>query len=376
MHEGPSPLEDSYDPAARAKQALASRHLSLRALARALDGGVVLVGADGELDFMSEGTIDLFGRVRPFEEIWAWLGPRLHRLVDRASLLRDGELNTEITMPEELGARVLAARVFPVEDDDCMGYIAILKDRRSIDALHADLRSAAQMRRLALLFEQGAHDLKAPLNALGITVDVVRKRLEDLGVGDVVHAQIDVLRSEILRLKRMIQMLMSHASGQSSAARRFELRRLARECVTLVRPQAKRARVTVRTALGRAPIQIVGVRDHLKQAVVNLLVNAVEAMPEGGTLSVDLACAGDRAEMAITDTGVGIPARELARVFKLHVTTKSTGTGIGLFSARATLRAMGGDLRLESVEGQGTVARLEIPLAGDEGAEADPWSIP
>jgi len=361
-------------PATPVGHPLDPRALS-RAVARALDGVVLIVGETGDLDFVSDDAAELIGPDLAFEELWHWLGPRFEELLDREVLLRDGETSADVRLPEELGGRVLFARFFPVEGEDCAGYLAVLKDRRSLDALHADLRRAAQMRRIASLFEQGAHDLKAPLNALAITVDVARGKLADEGADDLVEEDLGVLRRETFRLKRMIQKLMSQAGWQATTTpRRFELRRLVRECVALVRVQAKHAGVTVRTELGDATAQVLGVRDELRHAFVNLLTNAVEAMPDGGALTIRLHPREDAVELAISDTGVGVPPGRIERVFKLHVTTKPEGSGVGLFSARATLRAMGGDVTLESVEGRGTTARATLPLAPPGGRKRVSWS--
>jgi signal transduction histidine kinase len=91
-------------------------------------------------------------------------------------------------------------------------------------------------------------------------------------------------------------------------------------------------------------------------------MNAFEAMPQGGPLELELVREGARAVVLIRDHGVGIAPRHFNRMFQLHFTTKPTGSGIGLFTSRAAIEAMGGELSLDSSEGFGTTARIALPV--------------
>lgn len=334
----------------------------------AIDGAVVVVDAGGTVQGASQGTAELHEGLA-FEDWWpavhARLSPALADLADEAQLT--------VRLPETLGSQELDVRLLPAEDDG--GFLAILKDQRELDALQADLRLASQMRRLQSSLRQAAHDLKAPLQAMTLNADILRRELEAEGLDQGLE-RVEVIDRELRRLGRMVQVLLSQSPGERSAARRFDLRRLVRELATLVRPQAREQNVAVEVQAPRETAQVLGVRDHLKQALLNLMVNALEAMPDGGRLRLDLSLTGDgsQALLLLQDSGCGIDPAIRGRLFKLHATTKATGTGIGLYTSRATIQRLGGSLDLESDGERGTTARVVLPLAtrpGDEHSHAD-----
>lgn len=223
----------------------------------------------------------------------------------------------------------------------------------------------AQLSSLRSACRQTAHDLRAPLNAMSINLELVRHIVEQdsdrLQMRRAAGERISILQAEVERLSRMLQ-----AFADAGAPRRdpdpFELGLLLREVVTFLGPQADR--LGIRTSLRRPEqrLDVVGARDELERALVNLLMNAMEAMPQGGPIEIELVREGASAVVLIRDHGVGIASRNLGRIFQLHFTTKPTGSGIGLSTSRATIQAMGGELTLHSREGLGTTARIALPL--------------
>lgn len=343
------------------------------ALSRAVEGGAVIVGASGGVDFVSPNTAALHAGLE-FEAWWGWIQARIDAAVDRRALLDDGEASVELTLPEELGGRALFVQLFPVDEEDCAGYLAVLKDQRGLDALQADLRLASQMRRLAVTLRQATHDLKAPLQAMTLNADLLRRELGEELDDDAPLERLTVIEREMRRLGRMVQMLLTQSPSSNETPRRFDLRRLVRELATLVRPQARAAGVTLEVQTPREQAPLLAVRDHLKQALLNLIVNALEAMPDGGALALRLRLIESHAELRIEDTGCGISDELRAQLFKLHFTTKQTGTGIGLFTAQATIQKLGGSLTLESDGRSGTTARVLLPLAAFQAEEELPCS--
>jgi signal transduction histidine kinase len=103
-------------------------------------------------------------------------------------------------------------------------------------------------------------------------------------------------------------------------------------------------------------------RDKLKQAFMNIVLNAMDAMPDGGTLEILTLQGSDKVRIDVVDTGIGIPPEDLNRLFEPFFTTKSQGTGLGLANAKRVLEQHGGDIRSKSVVGQGTTMSLWLPL--------------
>src|SRR5262249_30602773 len=149
--------------------------------------------------------------------------------------------------------------------------------------------------------------------------------------------RLDLLGREIARLSRMLQELLSESGPPRDQPRVFGLTRLLTEVLALVRPQAVRQGVAARLQLPRARVAGLGARDPLKQALVNRLANALQAMPGGGRLDVSLALEERRAVVRVRDSGHGMSPAVLSKAFRMHDTTRPDGSGIGLFTARAAV---------------------------------------
>jgi signal transduction histidine kinase len=238
------------------------------------------------------------------------------------------------------------------------------------EALETDLRLAAQLRGLAGVFMAAAHDLRAPLNALALNVELLRSGLaRDVESSPEVREKLErylaVLDGEIGQIDRALTTVLVDALPAPAGEEVFDLGELIQELGRLLAPQARRQRVELATFLPELPIAVRGFRDRLKQALLNLAVNGLEAMPDGGALTLDLAVAKGRARLALCDTGTGIPAEVLPRIFDLHFTTKTSGTGIGLHVVRSVVASFGGEVRVDSEAGRGTSFTVSLPVAGE-----------
>jgi signal transduction histidine kinase len=132
---------------------------------------------------------------------------------------------------------------------------------------------------------------------------------------------------------------------------------------TLLAPQAKQQRVTLEVQLPEREIQVIGQRDRLKQALLNIATNALEAMPEGGKLAMALDTVNGHARIAIRDNGPGIAPESLAKIYGMYFTTKTGGTGIGLYVARSVVESHGGNIEVDTQPGMGTCFTVSLPLS-------------
>jgi two-component system sensor histidine kinase HydH len=135
----------------------------------------------------------------------------------------------------------------------------------------------------------------------------------------------------------------------------------------LVEPQARQAGIELEQALPPSLPDIRADRDRIKQVLLNLVLNAIEAMPTGGRLTLGAAASSAALTLRVTDTGSGIPPELLPRVFEPYVTTKTRGLGLGLAIARRIVEAHGGRIEAESQVGQGTSFRVTLPREGSGG---------
>jgi signal transduction histidine kinase len=328
---------------------------------RAMDGGLVLADSAGRPLLVDEGARHLLGG----EAGWPCVREALAHEPQATRLSRRGEVQLDVTLPEPAGA-ILSVRA--VQQHASGPVLVSLRDRRAVLGWRSNMLHAAQMRRLQSRFKEVAHDLRAPLNAIAINLELVRGDLAQVnghaaeGRHDAL-GRIELVGREVARLSRLLTVLLGQAGPPREEPQLFGLRRLLGEVAALVRAQAERQGVELHLDVPADRIGVLGPRDELKQALLNLLNNALEAMPDGGRLELSLHCDASSAVVHVRDSGSGIPAGMLEKVFRMSFTTKADGTGIGLFTARATLEASGGRLELESREGKGTTAIVTLPRA-------------
>jgi signal transduction histidine kinase len=173
---------------------------------------------------------------------------------------------------------------------------------------------------------------------------------------------VDVLREELDRLSRSLSGILTQ-TVPGAPPERFDLAVSLADLVALLAPQARRQTVELLTELPEGPLPIRGYPDRLRQAFLNVAVNALEAMPRGGRLTVEARRDGTRVFVAMRDTGPGIPPEALPHLFDPDFSTKNGGSGIGLHVARALVELHGGEIRVESELGHGTDVRVLVPLA-------------
>jgi signal transduction histidine kinase len=176
-----------------------------------------------------------------------------------------------------------------------------------------------------------------------------------------------VLREELERLDRSLVGLLAETTPAGSGREEFDVRATIQEIERLLLPQARLQHVALEAQLPGMAVRIAGQRDRLKQAILNIAINALDAMSEGGALEMILEALPEGAQVRISDTGPGIPEEAQGRIFDMHYTTKTTGTGIGLYLARAIVEAHGGEISVENRPGRGSEFRLRLPALGQGG---------
>jgi signal transduction histidine kinase len=162
--------------------------------------------------------------------------------------------------------------------------------------------------------------------------------------------------------------VLNQTASLNETRQRLEAQELVRDLDALLAPQAAHQHVTIEVELPDVPLEITGHRDRLKQALLNLAANALEAMPDGGRLHLSLAADADHAIIAIRDSGPGIPPDALSNIYSMHFTTKNGGTGIGLYVARSVVEAHGGEIEVDTQPARGTCFRVRLPRSATQAA--------
>jgi signal transduction histidine kinase len=204
-----------------------------------------------------------------------------------------------------------------------------------------------------------AHEIRNPLG-------IIRNAATRLGQLDAdARAMADFVVDEVDRLHRTLNRYLEFARGSEEAPGRGDALAALRATLALLEGETRSRGVTVECSgveAGEAPVRLE--TESLKQVFLNLMLNALEAMPQGGTLRVACSERRGRFEIVVADTGTGMSGEVLARAGTPFFTTKARGSGLGLVLSRRLLRSAGGDLRIQSGEGRGTACTTVLPRRG------------
>jgi PAS domain S-box-containing protein len=235
-------------------------------------------------------------------------------------------------------------------------------ERRSLEKRAADAEALSTMGTLAMNL---AHEVRNPLNAAVLQLhllerDVGKLQLPD-GKSKALLKRTEIVGAEIGRLNRLLTEFLDLARPRGIAREPVHIGNLVDEVLALESGTAAGSGVTIERDLEADGCVAIGDREKLKQVVLNLVVNALEAMKEGGTLTAKAACEGGKVVLTLEDTGVGIEAANMHEVFEPFFTTKEAGTGLGLSIVRKIIDQHGGDVTIESQRGKGTRVTVAIP---------------
>jgi hypothetical protein len=239
-----------------------------------------------------------------------------------------------------------------------------LRDAESRKALASHLDLSSRLAAISRLTGGVAHEIKNPLNAIAINLEVLRARLAD--ESDEMRAEVDVIAKEISRLDRVVKTFLNFTRPVEVKLTTLDVAEMLREIGQLVEVQAKRNQVEMFVFAPETPVVAWADPDLLKQALLNIVVNGIEAMPDGGPLFLRLIPGPGLVALEVEDRGAGIADEEQEKVFELYFTTKSSGSGIGLAIAYQAVQLMGGTLAMRSQVGSGTMFRIVLPLATEE----------
>ncbi|MDR3719200.1 MAG: HAMP domain-containing sensor histidine kinase [Bryobacteraceae bacterium] len=220
-------------------------------------------------------------------------------------------------------------------------------------------RDASQLRTAISGIARGvAHEFKNPLNAIALRLEVLRARVAD-GVPEA-EGDIDVLAQEVMRLDRVVNTFLDLSRPAVLDRQELQVSGLISQILTLVGPEAAHAGVILEwTPVAGVAVSADG--DLLRQAFLNVVRNALDAMPGGGHLRVTVARNGDMCEICVSDTGRGIPIEVRERIFEPYFSTKDGGSGIGLALTMRAMQMHGGSIDVDSAPEQGTKFCLRLP---------------
>ncbi len=241
-------------------------------------------------------------------------------------------------------------------------------------SLEAQARQSERLAFVGALASGLAHEVRNPLSTLRLNLQLLAEDLENPGSVPAprMRSRVQVLRREVERLNDVLNDYLRFTRQRQLEREPANLNDVLDELLEFVRPEGLRRNVEIRHQFApdvpRAALDV----NLLKQALLNLIVNSFEAMPEGGELIVQTETDGATVTVRLTDTGCGIPPDEVDKVFRVYYSTKQTGTGLGLPTARRIVQEHGGALHLSSQPNRGTQVAITLPVEPEADDEQGP----
>lgn len=257
--------------------------------------------------------------------------------------------------------KIINAKVQLIEEKGkSMGALILLHDPETVAKLETQLEYAKKLAALSRVTSGVAHEVKNPLNAIVIHLELLKTRMGK--APPATEKSLSIITQEIKRLDRVVRSFLDFTKPIELQILDVQIDTLLADVVTLASTEAAQSNVEIRLDM---PEDLPTIRidpDLIKQCLLNVMLNGVQAMPEGGVLTVEAVAGRRLLEISVQDTGLGIAPENREKIFNLYYTTKEHGNGIGLAMVFKIVQLHNGDISVESEVGKGSRFVLKLPL--------------
>jgi signal transduction histidine kinase len=367
----------------------------LETVFNAIQEGIIVTDSKGRITYLNDAACALFG-LEAGEAIGKWLDERVGGLDWRSLTQSSGPVSHDVeifypqnrfinfyVVPLVMEQRETVAgggdsggivadkqsggrpgSTVPATAEE-VGHVMILRDITESRRNAQQTIESERLNALRLLAAGVAHEIGNPLNSLHIHLQLMQRSVEKLNDGEKAELEqsIDVARSEVNRLDSIVTQFLKAIRPSRPQLRPENVNTIVEEAVRFFTPELQDREIVVEQEL-RSDLPLLQLdRDQMKQAFYNVIKNSVEAMHRHGTLRIRTDLADTHVIVRFVDTGGGMSAENLSRVFEAYFTTKPTGSGLGFLIVRRIVREHGGELSIESSEGKGLTVTIRLPFA-------------
>ncbi len=337
--------------------------------------GLIATDRDGKITFFNDTAERITGLSAAEEANKAADSILPAQLCGLKKVMQEGNAITE----KEMECTFASGRVVPLSVSgtriinaagELVGHVLILRDLGQIHRLQDEIRRQEKLAAIGGLAAGVAHEIRNPLSSIKGLATFFGEQFKD---GSEAKAAADVMVHEVDRLNRVITELLDFSKPTDLKRQPTDLAPLINRSLQLIQQDTLNRGIQVNTVIDKNACPVHVDPDRLTQCLLNLYLNAIQAMPDGGTLSLNCTMdAQGHVLIRIADTGNGIPAEDLSQIFNPYYTTKGKGTGLGLAIVHKILEAHHARIKVESAAGKGSTFILQIPCHPDPTHEEKP----
>jgi signal transduction histidine kinase/HAMP domain-containing protein len=365
---------------------LAGQKANLQSAVEHLEDAVALFNQSGELLFSNPAMQPTL----PADAIGRALQALLPTGHSYRTLVEETLATRTSRGPVQEGERLLLTHAISGVNGELVGVLLVDRNMAYLSRMQSTLAYSRKLVALGRLTAGIAHEVKNPLNAMMIHLELLRTKIRNaarepvalaagVGGGSAVVAtetarggakvdalqHVEIIENEIRRLDEVVQGFLKFTRPEDLRLQPVDMQGVFDEIMPVLRPEAEAN--SVRVTVECSPlVRVNGDAGMLRQAFLNLAMNACQAMPTGGSLRLSCAPGSrDRVEVRVEDTGVGIPPEHLGKIFDLYFTTRDHGTGIGLSMVYRIIQLHDGEIEVQSTPGRGTTFKVLLPKANE-----------
>ena len=361
----PEPIKRRKDEIGELTQALMDMndrvnrsHRFLQDIIEGIPYALITLDAEGAATRVNRKWVEMFGGIAS-----DWEGQRVSELPAYRFLDNDAEVQ-EVSWTDAHGtARKLSVVKAAFHD----GVLAIVQDVSQIRMLEAHVKQSEQLALVGQITTGIAHELKNPLAVLSSSSELLKEEMELNPESEWVPALVQDIDEEIGRMKVIVNEFLTLAKARQEAMSPVRPDKLMDRVLHLLRIKFNEKNIRVRRSYADDVPEVNGNTNRLIQVFLNLLVNAMESMPDGGTIEIRIGYSDEGVDVEIVDEGEGISEEHMNWLFNPFFTTKEQGSGLGLSIARDIMEEHGGTLEIRGERHKGTVVRCHLPLLTKEG---------